>query len=49
MIYRLCTGGDDGTVRLWEVMSGKCVRVWNFNNNNNNNNDNNNNNNNKDT
>ena len=24
----LATGGDDGSVRLWEVMTGRCVRVW---------------------
>lgn len=24
----LLTGGDDGSVRLWEVMTGRCQRVW---------------------
>jgi ribosome biogenesis protein ERB1 len=24
----LLTGGDDGSVRLWEVLTGRCQRVW---------------------
>jgi ribosome biogenesis protein ERB1 len=24
----LASGGDDGTLRLWEVASGRCMRAW---------------------
>jgi ribosome biogenesis protein ERB1 len=24
----LASGGDDGTLRLWEVASGRCMRTW---------------------
>lgn len=24
----LLTGGDDGSMRLWEVLTGRCERVW---------------------
>ena len=24
----LLSGGDDGTIRLWEVTTGRCQRVW---------------------
>ena len=24
----LASGGDDGTARLWEVATGRCVRTW---------------------
>ena len=26
----LLTGSDDGTVRLWEVVTGRCARMWNL-------------------
>ncbi len=24
----LASGGDDGTLRLWEVRTGRCLRTW---------------------
>ncbi|KAJ2892180.1 Ribosome biogenesis protein erb1, partial [Coemansia aciculifera] len=26
----LLSGSDDGTVRLWEIVSGRCARIWNL-------------------